>query len=79
MTAREGGTVSDFRIHRHAATGDASLFPVSDKARQYVRQYRDEYGQDALVGMSIFCETSRSADYLTDTVADLAALGFTIR
>ena len=72
-------TRSDFKVQRHAATGDSSLAPTSDRARQYVREYRATFGDEALIGMSIYCETSRAPEYLTDTVEELRALGFTVR
>lgn len=72
-------TMSDFQVQRHPATKDASLFPTSDRARQYARRYRLTYGDEAMVGMSLYVETSRDESRLDDAIADLRAKGLTVR
>lgn len=75
---RERKMTADFKVHRYAATGDTGLFPVTDAARDYIRQVRDMFGPDALCGMSLFVETSRGVERLSETINELRAHGYTV-
>ena len=59
--------------------GDTALQPMSLKARDHVLESIRLHGAESVLpGKGLFVETSRSEQYLTDTVSDLTRLGFTV-
>ena len=72
----------DFEIHPYG-NGDTALQPVTVRAAIKYAEIRDVFGREAFVAViggprSLFVETSRSPQYLTDTIHDLRAQGFTV-
>lgn len=68
----------DIKIERRT-NGDAILIATSGKGMDFVRDVIRRFGRGAIVGGGVYCEGSRSEDYVNAGIDEAEAFGCTVR